>query len=400
MGQESENKLNSRGKVVFTTHAFYPGTDGVAVVNHYLAKGLVNHGFDVEVVTHKIDGISTHTSFEGIKIHRVYDGDADGYIDFIKKILNEDDVLINVCMQTPTTDLLLPYLTTLRCRKKILYVHGIWNFNWTNRDYENLHNVCSKIYNNLKWRIYYSKCVKYIRQYNTITQLHEMDGGNIFFKKHYNISSVIMENAADDAFFEKADDSDFIKKYSLSENYLVCVANYGAGKNQEMVLRAYYKSNTSRELIFVGRDTGGYINHLKETELDLHKKSVTADNNIDQCSNKKVRYFKDITRDEIPFFVRNSGLFLFGSIGEKFPVSIVEPMAAGVPFISTDVGIVRYFPGGVTVKINDVDAMADQIDKILADSDKWNRLSEEGRKYAMSRMRIQDKVDQLESMLI
>lgn len=374
--------------------------DGVAIVNDYLTKGLVKKGYKVVVVTCKSESTPAEEDHNGIKVYRIYDGDEAKYLAFIKQIVDKEDVLLNVCMQTPTTDILLPYLDEIKCRKKIMYVHGIWTFKWNDNNKESIHNVVSKIYNNAKWRYYYLKVGKYIKKYNNVVQLHEMDDGNLYFKKHYKITSDIMENAADDMFFQKADDSMFLNQCGLSDGYLLCVANYGSGKNQEMVLRAYYQSNASYEMIFIGKDSGGYIDHLKTIEHELQNKTGINYSPDGKCLMKKVRFLQDVPREEIPIFVRNARLFLFGSVGEKFPVSIVEPMAAGVPFISTDVGIVRYFPGGVTVKINDVDAMADQIDKLLADSDKWNRLSEEGRKYAMSRMRIQDKVDQLELILI
>ena len=109
---------------------------------------------------------------------------------------------------------------------------------------------------------------------------------------------------------------------------------------------------------------------------------------------------EDIPREDIAKFVRNSILFLFGSIGEKYPVSIVEPMAAGVPFISTNVGVVRFMPGGIVVPINDVNEMAKNIDKILDDKNLWHKLSQEGREYASSHQKIKDKVEIMERMIL
>lgn len=386
-------------KIIFTTHTYYPNKDGVAVVNDYLTRGLVRKGYKIVVITHQKDSLVQEENYSGIKIYRAYNGDSEQYLNFIKSILDDDDVLINVCMQTPTTDVLLPHLNELKCYKKILYVHGIWNFKWNNRDFENLHNILSKTYNNAKWRMYYHRFLKFVKEYDIVTQLHEMDDGNLFFKKHFNIDSVIMENAADDAFFEKDDDSAFRIKHNIKGDYLISVANYGKGKNQEMVLRAYYGSSATQELVFIGKDSGDYIRQLENIESELRNNNESDGDVNNNYSSKKVHYLKDIPREEIPFFVRNAKLFLFGSIGEKFPVSIVESMAAGVPFISTDVGIVRYFPGGITVKINDVQAMSDNIDLLLSDKYMWRKLSMDGRRYASDRMRISDKIDQFEELL-
>ena len=217
-------------KIIFTTHTYYPGKDGVAIVNDYLTKGLADKGYNVLIITHEYSNSEWNSKvsdngdleyYHGIDICRVYDGDNDKYIKYIKSILDEEDVLVNVCTQTPTTDALLPYLHALKCRKKILYVHGIWNFKWDNRNKESFHNIASKVYNNAKWWWYYHKLGKYINEYDTVTQLHEMDYGNIYFRKHYGIDSVIMENAADDAFFEKADDSKIMAKYNLPHEYMI-----------------------------------------------------------------------------------------------------------------------------------------------------------------------------------
>lgn len=382
-------------KIIFTTHTYYPSKDGVAIVNDYLTKGLSRKGYSVVVVTHKKDNVPEEEDYCGIRVCRIYEGDNYKYLTFIKKIVDKEDVLVNVCTQTVTTDVLLSHLDEIKCSKKILYVHGIWNFKWDVRNKASIHNVLSKIYNNAKWRYYYLKNGKYIKKYDVVTQLHNMDEGNLFFKKYYNISSVIMENAADDAFFNKNDDSAFLKKYGLEDKYLLCVANYSSGKNQEMVLKAYYQSDATYELVFVGNDNSGYIDRLKETEIELQSRSGEQL----EKKRKRVRFLQNINREEIPMFVRNANLFLFGSIGEKFPMSIVEPMAAGVPFISTDVGIVRYFPGGITVAINDEEAMADKINFLINDHQEWLKLSAEGAEYANARMRINDKINLFEATL-
>ncbi|WP_022753261.1 glycosyltransferase [Butyrivibrio fibrisolvens] len=88
--------------------------------------------------------------------------------------------------------------------------------------------------------------------------------------------------------------------------------------------------------------------------------------------------------------------FYYGVKGEKFPVVIVESMAVGVPFISTDVGVVRYFPGGFIV--NSVDEMAGAIGNIMNDDNLYHNKSVDGRTYARQRMQIADKVDALEAI--
>lgn len=377
-------------KIVFTLHSYFPFSNGISSTMGYLAEGLCTKGYDVLVITHSHEGLPYKETINGVKIIRQYDGNAESYIHCINETVSEEDVLINVCVQTPTTDLLLPIIDKIRTKKKILYIHGIWHFGWTQRDKTSIHNIGSKIYNNLKWRWYFYKNTKNFKKYDVVTQLHEMDDGNIFFKKHYGIDSIIMENAADEAFFEKQDDSIIIEKYTLPNEYLVCVANYSPLKNQELVLRAYYQSHSNMELVFVGADESGYLDYLKQIENKLRSRDY-------QSLEKKVRYYRDIPRGEIAPFVRNATAFLFGSVGEKFPVSIIEPMAAGVPFISTDVGIVRYLPGGEIVH-NETE-MSEAINKVVSDDKYRQELAKAGREYALVHMRVQEKVDELENVV-
>ena len=58
-----------------------------------------------------------------------------------------------------------------------------------------------------------------------------------------------------------------------------------------------------------------------------------------------------LERDKVASkYLKNAKLFVTGSTREAFPVVIVESMASGIPFICTDVGCVRFLPGGVVAK--------------------------------------------------
>lgn len=300
--------------------------------------------------------------------------------------MEEQDILINICTQTPTTDLLLSELENIKCRKKILYVHGIWHFYWTPLNYANLHNFLSKIYNNAKWHLYYKKVGRYIKYYDTVVQLHEQDDGNIFFKKNFGIEGYVIENAAQSEFFED------VKNEECDEPYAICISNYGMMKGQEMVLRAYAKALLNdpemrlKKLIFVGSSANEYMQHLGDVYEELKQDNERL----------KVEFMCGVDRDKTIDLLKQASLFLFGSRGEKFPVVIVESMAVGVPFISTDVGVVRYFPGGLIVK--NVDEMAGAIGNIMNDDNLYHNKSAEGRTYARQRMQIADKVDALEAI--
>lgn len=389
----SNNKRTEN--VIFTTHTFYPNLDGVAVVNNYLACGLVEKGFNVCIFTHRLENIDRIYEYKGLKIFRIYEESKKlDYVKFLKEFIDKDDVLINVCTQTPTTDSLYKELDNIQCKKKILYVHGIYHFGWEAEDWKNPYTCLKKIYHNYVWKQYYLKNKKYLMKYDIVTQLHECDEGNIFFTEKLGIKTTIVENAVDDSFFEEKNDTAFLNKYGISKPYFICVANFDRRKNQEMVLRAYYECDSECELIFIGKDCFGYLDYLKQIELDI----IKSHNN--EIINKKVRYYDDLPRDEVSLFVRNAKLYLYGSKADMFPISIAEAMAAGIPFIATDVGVIRHLPGGIVVKIDDNKAMASNIDNLIANCNLCNALSQEGREYAKKRMRVSEKVKQVEEIIL
>lgn len=101
----------------------------------------------------------------------------------------------------------------------------------------------------------------------------------------------------------------------------------------------------------------------------------------------------DVDRNLISSYVSNSLIYLLSSKEEKFPVSIIESMAVFVPFISTDVDIVKYLLGGVVSNQEDISYW---IEKLYYDDELRSDLGRIGNKYASKHMRIKDKVDLLE----
>ena len=138
-------------------------------------------------------------------------------------------------------------------------------------------------------------------------------------------------------------------------------------------------------MVFIGGNSD-YLDYLKEIYNELKIKD----------SSLNIVFLNDIARDDTLELLKRAYCFVFGSRGEKFPVVIVEAMAAGVPFISTDVGIVKYFPGGVIVK--NTEEMAQSICRLANDQELHDTLSKEGAEYARRRMRICDKVDAFEEI--
>lgn len=381
-------------KILITVNSYYPLTDGVQSVTQYLAEGLSNIGHEVIVVTAKHNIEKKEEIYHNITIlredvyvkHALYFGKKKQYIRTIKKLADDSEIMINVCTQNPMTDLLLNELKNIPC-KKVLYMHGMCDFRWSRNDFKTVLSFGHKIWNNIRWGYLYFYHKNNFHLYDKIIQIHKSEYGVRFMKEKYGIDCEIIENAAEDMFFEKE------KKQRISilpNRYFIYVANYFEMKNQQFVLEAFYQSNINTEtsMVFIGNKKTSYYDKLIQIKKDLDNKYG--------C--RSVFFLENIERDKIPSYIANAELYLMGSKVEKFPVSIVEAMACGTPFISTDVGCVKYLPGGVIV--NNEEEMARKIEKLMLNSKLKQKLANEGELYAYNNLRIDVKVKQLEGLLL
>lgn len=370
-------------KFLFTVATYYPLTDGVQMVTQYTAEELVRIGHEVTVIT------STHrrTSFErehnGVKLlytdiykfHGIIKGDKRKYIDLVTKEVEDKDVLINVSLQTPTTDVLLPELGKISC-KKVLYLHDIHDFWWHNTDTDSLKRIISKLYYNFSYGIYYMRIPHYIRQYNLITHLSQFDLSIKYMRKQGINQNVVIGNAALDSVFSKQK-----KRKPCTEDYFLCVANYASHKNQLFVLKAFYQANLlNARMVFIGRQENTYSQFLRSEKTKLDK-------NFGQ---RKVDFFVDLPREETEQYIANANAMVLGSRIEKFPVVLVESIASKVPFIATDTGSVRYIPGGFVVRSEE--EMAYWMEFVLCNKTSAQLLGESGYEYAIKNMTVKSKV--------
>ena len=96
-------------------------------------------------------------------------------------------------------------------------------------------------------------------------------------------------------------------------------------------------------------------------------------------------------------FLKNAKAIVLGSRVEKFPVVIIEAMASKIPFISTNVGCVKYFPGGFIV--NNRDEMAYWMSFIINNPEISILYGNVGYEYASINMMVHSRVDLLLSSI-
>ena len=377
-------------RILFTVETYYPKKDGVQMVTQYLAEGLASKGHEVIVYTSDVGINNNDEIYNGVKIKRfnlktkygLYIGECKKYIDEVIKESKKVDAMINVCTQTAFTDLLLSQLNHISC-KKILYLHGMYDFKWHLYNFSSFRDIINKLWKNLRWLpLYLNK--KHFVQYDKVIQLHPLCIGYDFFRKKYNIIPIVMENAADPKFFKN---NKLIKTNDKSE-YAICVSNYLPGKNQKMILKAFYKANCKDlDLILIGSQKNKYYNKLIKSMHKLEKK----------YGKKNVKILFNQNRENTIAMIKSASIYLFSSKHEVYPVSIVEAMASGIPYISTDVGCIRALPGGIVIK--NIDEMINALDYLVKNKNSSEIIGKCGQKYAENQLKVEAKVEQLEKIL-
>lgn len=379
-------------KIVFTVNTYYPLKDGVQAVTEYQAESLVKKGYDVTIITQKTGELANEEKHNGVRIlrvniqtkHSLYYGDKQAYQKLVLDETKDALFIVNVCTQTPTTDWVMPILQDIKC-KKILYVHGMFDSKWYKWDFDNLSFFAHKVWNKIRWGIYYKTIKNSIIKYDHIVQLHEYDLANQYFKNKYGVNCKIIGNAADPLFFQENE----VEVGMLPEKYAICIANYMDRKNQKSTLRAYYQADLPSDfgLIFIGSSLNNYCEQLIELNDELKRK----------YGDKNVKILYGIPREQIPTYVNKSMIYLMNSRWEAFPVSLVEAMATGTPYITTDVGCVKFLPGGIVV--NSERDMAYWL-TLLSNNDELSKaIGNAGKVYANKKLTQKTVTDQFERLI-
>lgn len=385
-------------KILFVVENYYPRMSGVPVVVQYLAEGMVSKQHEVHVVTRDCDNTEEYELHNNVHIHRFKihvnllkrpKGETTKYVDYI--LSNRWDVVIIECAQCVTTDLILPHLKKVS-GLKVFHAHGLsalWLKLFEKK--RDIYHTIGNTINYIIWNYYYKYGLfkKSVKEFDRVLTISSVDKDTPYFEKN-GIYPVTLSNAAEDAFFKQYYNVNKIAKYANLENkkYMISVANYSNVKNQEGILKEYYKlKNKTVSMVFVGSESNTYYDNLLKLNKRLSK----------QFGKRDVHFLTDVARVDIADLVKFSQIYLIGSTLEGFSISLIEAMALGVPFVSTNVGNAYVLPGGVT--IDSLDKMHSTVDDILSDEEKRRYLSDAGKRYAYENCRIDTVVNKLELII-
>lgn len=333
--------------ILICTFSFPPQSGGVSHVVEAHARGLAGRGHAVTVATAHDPARADLLLPEGVRVvsfdvsgnahpRSRYAGDIGGYLDFIGSYAG--DIICCHCWQAWTTDLAVRAFPRARA-KKALVSHGVSansRLGWPRT-----------LGSWLLWRPYvWREMPRILRAFDHLVLLSGRCDRDRFYdhwmarRSGYQGISIIPNGADLKAHQEAA--PDFRERFGIDTGRMVLlVGAYYDLKNHRMALEAFLSSGPEQTtLVFIGQERNAY-------SAGLEARWRAAQKALPSC---RVICLDRLTRGDILSAYKAADLYLCASRTEYFPLTILDAMASGTPFVSTDVGCVGDLPGGMVVR--------------------------------------------------
>jgi glycosyltransferase involved in cell wall biosynthesis len=168
---------------------------------------------------------------------------------------------------------------------------------------------------------------------------------------------------------------------------VLIVGYFSPIKDQLTAIKVAALSSTDLLFKFVGVKTGGYYNRC----IKLVNKLGISDRVV----------FVDDAECNLKEEISSSLVILSTSLTEVLPLTLLEAMASGTPFVATPVGAIPFLKGGVHLK--EINGIRDSIRCLIEDRDVWQEYSYVGRQqfteqYTIAKVEAQ-LLDAIESTI-
>lgn len=352
-------------KIVILSFTFPPNADGVAEATRAMAWGLAEKGHDVSVGTGYLPDRTDFSPRPNLKVHQFrieaggnfwpkITGEASRFTAFL---LNANaDFVICHCWETWPTLLAERVFSQLGGRK-ILVSHGYTTHLWTPTTrppwglaawVRRLPRVLRLIQNLFR----YDAVVVLSKKRDLRRFLDHLVGRALQPQRIH-----IIPNGTDiEAFCKRPDNIGCLVKDD--EKAILFVANYSPRKNQELALRAFRRMDQAgTALIFIGSEFNQYSRNIQRLDGELRTRQ----------SKGRVIFLERVPRASVVAAYLDCEIVLLTAKAETQPIVLIEAMAAGKPFISTNTGCVGEMPGGVTA--NNEEEIAEELTRLLVHPD-------------------------------
>lgn len=386
--------------IVIATWSYWPNSDGVQMVSQYQAEGLVKRGHKVSVlVKRSTDRMTEECVHNGVAIYsfcykafmRYEYGQKSKFQKKLLELTETADVFMAVGGQAFAFTWSCKILDRIPCRK-VLFMHGMRepHINW--KKLHDVKHLWKELLLTPYYNLFFKRHWKQMMKYDACCHLFKNDASYNYFVEHGFQHNFVIMNACEEALFKEelqCDLDDAVRRYEIGRPYFVQVANYAKRKNQKEAVNAYYHMESNRcTLVCIGSQKNAYMREL----MDLNDKLAG-----EHPEKEKAHILLEVPREDTVKLIKASYASLMTSQNEYFPITIAESLAAGKPYISSNVGNVPMLPGGNVY--HDLYELHYWLDYYVGHEAYVKMLGTIGKLYADENMHTDKKVGELERVL-
>jgi glycosyltransferase involved in cell wall biosynthesis len=343
-------------KILLTVEFYWPRIGGAEEVCRHIAEGLATRGHEVHVATGR-DHEPRSGTIAGVAIHEFgitgnevkgLRGEVPQYRAFLRSF--ECDVLLNYAAQSWATDVALQELPRLAARRKVLATCGFSGLSTPLR--------------RLAYWHYFRRMPERLRAYDLVVYHSEGFRDAVFGRAHGIRNSTVIPNGVDLDEFNVPQGATRAQIQIGDRPLIVNVSNHYRLKGHDRFIRLA-AAVPDAAFLLLGNDSGRSGQSCSAACLRAAKKGLII------C--------REGTRPAVRSALRDSDLMVFTSRSEVAPLVPLEASAAGIPWVSFEVGNMRELRGGVVV-VHESELVA-TVRRLLQDPQERVGLAEEGRRF-------------------
>jgi glycosyltransferase involved in cell wall biosynthesis len=161
-----------------------------------------------------------------------------------------------------------------------------------------------------------------------------------------------------------------LQKYTITKQYILCVASFTERKNQLRLIKAFQQLPTKEhDLVLVG----GKSQYLDELKQYVQQSDVKS----------RVHFLTGVPAEDLPAFYQGCSLFVYPSLFEGFGIPIIEALHSGVPVVAATGSCLEEAGGEGALYANplDVNDLAEKMYHVLSSETLQNRLINKGTEH-------------------
>ncbi len=308
-------------RIAICVNHFHPSVGGAETVAKTIADYIFKH-HELSVLTRKLIGKKRDPRDFPYRVYEYQTGDLVGFEKRIHAI-KPDVVLVYSDVfdffRTLATKRQSYQIVLALCGANWLYSHR----NYVNLLYRNIKNIKAVICHSARERDYKLCSVSSIKDKTLIIP-------NGVWLDEFDQNAKTRQDLAPDI---------------ADRRWLVNVSNFFPGKGQEHLIDIFSQMPEMDQIAYVqiSSDIDFEIGKMLEERWRLATRKLKS-------KGMKVRLMKNIPREDVIGFLKQSNVFTFPSEKEVAPLVLLESMAAALPWVATNVGNAEDLKGGSCIR--------------------------------------------------